>query len=241
MLLAATPTMAQDCRAIRRACVASCLGGSGAVGDLNPVTRVLPERVKACITRCSISPCGETPLAARLCDATAQRVCNNGFQGCNDACNRSAAATAAQIQTQATCSASCCRYSSMPDATPMRHKLHHRHQLPVGQVINAGGARNETAERHGFCRNRGGSVDRETQLSQPEVRLVAKKRIVSLSRLGVLSSFSFLAPIEHPWPNRQKKLKKLSKTLNSTALIVALFRRSMNCRTSRQQSSVIEC
>ena len=34
MLLVATPTMAQDCKALQRACVASCLGGSGATGDL---------------------------------------------------------------------------------------------------------------------------------------------------------------------------------------------------------------
>ena len=80
MLLVATPTMAQDCRAIQRACVASCLGGSGATGDLSQVMRVVPERVKACITRCSIAPCEQTPLAARLCDATAQRICNNGFK-----------------------------------------------------------------------------------------------------------------------------------------------------------------
>ena len=50
MLLVASPTMAQDCRAIQRACVASCLGGSGATGDLSQVMRVVPERVKACIT-----------------------------------------------------------------------------------------------------------------------------------------------------------------------------------------------
>ena len=46
MLLVATPTMAQDCRAIQRACVASCLGGSGATGDLSQVMRVVPERVR---------------------------------------------------------------------------------------------------------------------------------------------------------------------------------------------------
>ena len=46
MLLVSTPTMAKDCRAIQRACVASCLGGSGATGDLNQVMRVVPERVR---------------------------------------------------------------------------------------------------------------------------------------------------------------------------------------------------
>ena len=44
-------------QAIRRACVRTCLGGSGATGDLSQVMRVAPGRVKACITRCSIAPC----------------------------------------------------------------------------------------------------------------------------------------------------------------------------------------
>ena len=108
MLLVATPTMAQDCRAIQRACVASCIGGSGATGDLNQVMRVVPERVKACITRCSIAPCDQTPLAARLCDATSQSICNNGFQACGDACVPSTAATAAEVEGQAACSTFCC-------------------------------------------------------------------------------------------------------------------------------------
>ena len=108
MLLVATPTMAQDCRAIQRACVASCLGGSGATGDLSQVMRVVPERVKACITRCSIAPCEQTPLAARLCDATAQRICNNGFRACTDSCIPSTATTAAEVESQASCSTFCC-------------------------------------------------------------------------------------------------------------------------------------
>ena len=108
MLLVATPTIAQDCRAIQRACVASCIGGSGATGDLSQVMRVVPERVKACITRCSIAPCDQTPLAARLCDATSQSICNNGFQACGDACVPSTAATAAEVEGQAACSTFCC-------------------------------------------------------------------------------------------------------------------------------------
>jgi hypothetical protein len=108
MLFVATPTMAQDCRAIQRACVASCLGGSGATGDLNLVMRVVPERIKACITRCSIATCDQTPLAARLCDATSQRICNNGFQACGGACVPSTAASAAEVEGQAACSAFCC-------------------------------------------------------------------------------------------------------------------------------------
>ena len=88
MLFAATPAMAQtsaaDCLALGRACVAHCLGGQGSTATLNPVTRVLPERVKACIDRCQVAPCQPTPLTARLCDATAQSICNNGFRACND-------------------------------------------------------------------------------------------------------------------------------------------------------------
>ena len=108
MLLIATPTLAQDCRAIQRACVRTCLGGSGATGDLSQVMRVAPGRVKACITRCSIAPCEQTPLAARLCDETAQSICNNGFQACGDACVASTAATAAEVEGQAACSTFCC-------------------------------------------------------------------------------------------------------------------------------------
>ena len=109
MLLVATPTMAQDCRSIQRACIASCLGGSGATGDLSQVLRVVPGRIKACVTRCSIAPCGQTGvLAARLCDATAQSICNNGFRACTDSCIPSTATTAAEIESQASCSTFCC-------------------------------------------------------------------------------------------------------------------------------------
>jgi hypothetical protein len=108
LLLLASPTMAQDCRAIQGACVASCLGGSGATGDLSQVMRVVPEWVKACITRCAIAPCEQTPLAVRVCDETAQSICNNGFQACGDACLLSTAAKAAEVQSQAACSTFCC-------------------------------------------------------------------------------------------------------------------------------------
>ena len=111
MLFAATPAMAQtaaDCLALGRACVAHCLGGQGSTATLNPVTRVLPERVKACINRCQVAPCQPTPLTARLCDATAQSICNNGFRACNDACVPSTATTTAQIQSQASCATFCC-------------------------------------------------------------------------------------------------------------------------------------
>lgn len=108
MLLATAPAMAQDCRAIRRACVAHCLGGAGSTGDLNAVTTVLPERVKACVNRCSIAPCQQTPLSARLCDATAQALCSRSFRSCTDACTPSTAATQAIIQSQASCATFCC-------------------------------------------------------------------------------------------------------------------------------------
>ena len=108
MLVVTSPTMAQDCRAIQRACVASCLGGSGATGDLSQVMRVVPERVKACITRCAIAPCEQTPLTSRVCDETSQSICNNGFRACGDACLPSTAANAAEVQSQAACSSFCC-------------------------------------------------------------------------------------------------------------------------------------
>src|SRR5262245_3144977 len=108
MLLASAPAMAQDCTAIRRACVAHCLGGQGSTGDLNPVTTFLPERVKACVGRCSIAPCQQTPLSARLCDASAQALCSRSFRSCTDACTFSTAATQAIIQTQASCATFCC-------------------------------------------------------------------------------------------------------------------------------------
>jgi hypothetical protein len=56
----------------------------------------------------SIAPCQQTPLSDRLCDTTGQGICNNGFQSCNNACIPSTATTAAQIQSQASCSAFCC-------------------------------------------------------------------------------------------------------------------------------------
>ena len=107
MLVVTSPTMAQDCRAIQAACVASCLGGSGATGDLSQVMRVVPERVKACITRCAIAPCEQTPLTSRVCDETSQSICNNGFQACGDACLPSTAANAAEVQSQAACRPCC--------------------------------------------------------------------------------------------------------------------------------------
>ena len=108
LMVLSSPTMAQDCRAIQAACVASCLGGSGATGDLSQVMRVVPERVKACITRCAIAPCEQTPLTSRVCDETSQSICNNGFQACGDACLPSTAANAAEVQSQAACSSFCC-------------------------------------------------------------------------------------------------------------------------------------
>ena len=97
MLLVATPTMAQE-----------CFNRAGAAGQQPLVTGALDARTQACINRCSIASCQQTPLGAHLCDATAQRICNNGFQGCTDACIPSTAATAADVQSQNACTASCC-------------------------------------------------------------------------------------------------------------------------------------
>ena len=128
-LLFASPTMAQDCRAIQAACVASCLGGSGATGDLSQVMRVVPERVKACITRCAIAPCEQTPLTSRVCDETSQSICNNGFQACGDACLPSTAANAAEVQSQVDFLLQ--PIKGMFGAAPMRPTHHRRHQLRV--------------------------------------------------------------------------------------------------------------
>jgi hypothetical protein len=106
VLFAATPATAQDCLALGRACVAQCLGGQGSTATLNPVTRVLPGRIKACINRCQVAPCQPTPLTARLCDD--QSICNNGFRACNDACVPSTAANQATTQSQASCATFCC-------------------------------------------------------------------------------------------------------------------------------------
>src|SRR6478735_4852453 len=101
MLLATFPAMSQDCAAIQAACVDQCRGSGGTTGQLNPVTGALSGRLQACINRCSISSCQQTPLSARLCDATGQSICNKTFRSCTDACTPSAAATAAVIQNQA--------------------------------------------------------------------------------------------------------------------------------------------
>ena len=108
MLLVATPTMAQECAAIRTACTDQCFNRAGAAGQQPLVTGAIDARTQACINRCSIASCQQTPLGARLCDATAQRICNNGFQGCTDACIPSTAATAADVQSQNACTTSCC-------------------------------------------------------------------------------------------------------------------------------------
>ena len=96
MLLATAPAMAVDCAAIRAACVERCQTIAGTAQQ------------KACANRCSISSCQQTPLAARLCDATAQSICNNSFTSCTDACITSTATTQAIIQAQASCTTSCC-------------------------------------------------------------------------------------------------------------------------------------
>jgi len=97
LLLAATPAMAVDCAAIRAACVERCTTVTGG-----------PAQQKNCANRCSISSCQQTPLAARTCDANAQTICSSSFRSCSDACTVSFAATAATIQSQASCTTSCC-------------------------------------------------------------------------------------------------------------------------------------
>jgi hypothetical protein len=106
MLLATAPAMALDCAAVRAACAEQCQNRAGVTGQLAQGT--LAASVKACINRCSISSCQQRPLAARLCDATAQSLCSRTFRSCSDACITSAAATQAIIQAQASCTTACC-------------------------------------------------------------------------------------------------------------------------------------
>jgi hypothetical protein len=108
VIFAPAPSIAQDCAAIQAACIDQCQGSGGTTGQLNPVIGAQTGRLQACINRCLLSPCQQTPLTARLCDATAQSICNNGFRACNDACVPSTATTAAGIQSQAACGTSCC-------------------------------------------------------------------------------------------------------------------------------------
>ena len=96
MLLAMAPAIAVDCAAIRAACVKRCQTITGTAEQTN------------CANRCSIASCQQTPLAARLCDANAKTICNNGFSSCSDACTTSFAATAATLQAQTSCTTACC-------------------------------------------------------------------------------------------------------------------------------------
>ena len=133
VFLTAAPAIAQDCAAIQAACINQCQGGAGSTGQLNPITGTTQNRVTAvgarllaCINRCSITPCQQTPLTARLCDATAQSICNNGFRACNDACVPSTATTQAAIESQAACGTFCC--------TQLKRCLTSR-QCDIGTII----------------------------------------------------------------------------------------------------------
>jgi hypothetical protein len=111
LIFATEPAVAQNCAAIQQACLDQCQGASGQIGSIPLVLgtgNTSVGRVKACVDRCFITPCGQTPLTTQLCDATAQTICNNSFRACNDACVPSTATTAAAITSQATCGTSCC-------------------------------------------------------------------------------------------------------------------------------------
>jgi hypothetical protein len=111
LIFATAPAVAQNCAAIQEACLNQCRGASGQIGSI-PLTigtgNTSAGRVKACINRCFITPCGQPPLTARLCDATAQSICSNSFRACNDACVQSTATTQAGITSQAACGTFCC-------------------------------------------------------------------------------------------------------------------------------------
>jgi len=108
VIFATAPSMAQDCAAIQAACIDQCRGTAGSIGQPPLVFGTQAARVQACINRCFISPCQQTPLTSRLCDATAQSICNNGFRACSDACVPSTATTQAAIESQAACGTFCC-------------------------------------------------------------------------------------------------------------------------------------
>jgi hypothetical protein len=113
LIFATEPAVAQNCAAIQNACINQCFGLTGAlppsgVAQQNLAIGNVPGRAKACINRCFIAPCGQTPLTTQLCDPTAQTICTNAFRACNDACVPSTATTAAGITSQAACGTSCC-------------------------------------------------------------------------------------------------------------------------------------
>src|SRR6478752_7055394 len=113
VFLTTAPAIAQDCAAIQTACINQCFGITGqlppsGIAQQNLAVNNVPGRAKACINRCRIAPCQQTPLTSRLCDATAQSICNNGFRACNDACVPSTATTQAAIESQAACGTFCC-------------------------------------------------------------------------------------------------------------------------------------
>jgi hypothetical protein len=105
MLFATAPAMAVDCAAIQAACLDHCRT-IARTPQQNIIVGTAQE--KNCENRCSIASCQQTPLAARLCDATAQSICNNSFTSCTGACITSVATTAAIIQSQASCTTACC-------------------------------------------------------------------------------------------------------------------------------------
>jgi hypothetical protein len=107
-IFATAPSMAQDCAAIQAACIDQCQGTAGSIGQPPLVFGTQTGRLQACINRCFIAPCQQTPLTARLCDATAQSICNNAFSACNNACVPSTATNAAGIESQAACGTFCC-------------------------------------------------------------------------------------------------------------------------------------
>src|SRR5215831_14728085 len=74
LIFATAPAAAQDCRAIVRACIQQCAGGGGSIGSTPLVFGAGQARAKACVNRCFITPCGETPLSGRLCDAASQSI-----------------------------------------------------------------------------------------------------------------------------------------------------------------------
>jgi hypothetical protein len=82
-----------DCAAIRGACIDHCRNETDS------------SRISACVTRCSIAFCRDTPATCRPGD---QAVCNDDFRSCNGACAAAAAIPSAITQDAAICATNCC-------------------------------------------------------------------------------------------------------------------------------------
>lgn len=83
-----------DCAATRSACIDHCVGSN-----------TNSSRQSACVNRCVIAFCQDTPS---VCRPTDQTVCNTSFRSCNGACDAASLIPSAIAQTQISCNRACC-------------------------------------------------------------------------------------------------------------------------------------